>query len=65
MSDGKRTRSEYIERYAISYCKGDVAAAATHAMVQEVCKYMPDDMGNKTELQRVSVLEYVGNKVKG
>lgn len=36
MSDRERTPEEYLERYARSYCNGDIEAAKEHAIVKAV-----------------------------
>ena len=38
MSDCNRTTEEYIERYAKTYCNGDIEEAKKHAIVREVVK---------------------------
>ena len=40
MSDNSRTIQEYIERYAVQHCNGDVEAAQEHAIVKETIKYL-------------------------
>lgn len=34
MSDGRRTHSEYLQRYATSYTGGDIESAKEHAIVR-------------------------------
>ena len=34
MSDGRRTHSEYLQRYATSYTGGNIEAAKEHAVVR-------------------------------
>jgi hypothetical protein len=36
MSEQKRTKEEYLEAYANTYCDGDIEKAKEHAMVKEV-----------------------------
>ena len=36
MSDPTRTPEEYLERYARSYCNGDIEAAKEHVIVKAV-----------------------------
>lgn len=36
MSEQKRTKQEYLERFANDYCDGDIEKAKEMAMVQEV-----------------------------
>ena len=43
MSEQKRTKNEYIERYANQYCNGDQEEAAGHAIVKEVCKTLNEE----------------------
>lgn len=38
MSDTSRTKQEYLERYANTYCSGDTEEAEKHAIVREVMK---------------------------
>lgn len=40
MSEQKRTKNEYLERYANQYCDGDVEEAKAHGIVKEVLKYL-------------------------
>lgn len=43
MSEQKRTKEEYIERYANDYCDGNQEEAAGHAIVKEVCKNLESE----------------------
>ena len=43
MSEKKRTKEEYTERYADTYCNGDQEEAAGHAIVKEVCKTLNEE----------------------
>lgn len=43
MSEQKRTKEEYTERYGNTYCDGDQEEAAGHAIVKEVCKTLGDE----------------------
>jgi hypothetical protein len=38
MSDAVRTKQEYLERYAKTYCNGDTEEAMKHEIVKEVLK---------------------------
>lgn len=38
MSDTNRTPEEYIQRYAKTYCNGDIEEALKHEIVREVLK---------------------------
>lgn len=38
MSDWNRTPEEYLERYAKTYCNGDIEEAKKHEIVREVLK---------------------------
>ena len=38
MSDRSRTKQEYLERYAKTYCNGDTEEAKKHEIVKEVMK---------------------------
>lgn len=43
MSDTSRTKQEYLERYAKTYCNGDVEEAKEHEIVKEVMKGLKDE----------------------
>lgn len=43
MSEQKRTKQEYLERFANDYCDGDQEEAAGHAIVKEVCKNLESE----------------------
>ena len=38
MSDGRRTKAEYVQRYARSYTGGNLEAAEDHAIVIACCE---------------------------
>ena len=43
MSDQVRTVEEYLERYARSYCNGDIEVAKEHAIVKAVIEEKQDE----------------------
>lgn len=43
---GRRTKEEYIRRYARDYCNGNEEEAKKHAMVKEAVKYLPSEEGD-------------------
>ena len=43
MSEQRRTRQEYIERYAKQYTDDDLEEAAGHAMVKEVLPTLKEE----------------------
>ena len=43
MSEQKRTKQEYLEKFANDYCGGDQEEAAGHAIVKEVCKNLESE----------------------
>lgn len=46
MSDGRRTKSEYIQKYAACYTRGNVEDAKDHAIVIACCEEF-DKRNNK------------------
>jgi hypothetical protein len=43
MSDWNRTPEEYLQRYAKTYCNGDIEKAKEHEIVKEVLKGLKDE----------------------
>lgn len=43
MSEMKKTKEEYLEAYANTYCDDDQEEAAGHAIVKEVCKNLESE----------------------
>lgn len=43
MSEQRRTKKEYLEKYANDRCNGNVEEALTHYIVKEALKELGDD----------------------
>lgn len=46
MSDTSRTKQEYLERYAKTYCNGDIEEAMKHEIVREVLREKSNERTN-------------------
>lgn len=50
MSENKRSKQEYIERFANDWCEGDIERAKENAIVKEVLKQLEGDADGSKEV---------------